>query len=160
MTIKQLFTDDFPSWSPQAASLWAKTDRSDDQSTDWLNLPQHMMDSAQVGAYLWSHYLSENHRRFIQEQLALSSEDCQRFVAFLCGSHDVGKASQSFASQLNESSRYSFLADQIRATGLNVPSAVPSDQWSPHSAASYIILTRFFDEKFGQSSYRTLFRRG
>lgn len=158
--MKQLFTGDFPSWSPQAASLWAKTDRSDDQSTDWLNLPQHMMDSAQVGAYLWSHYLSENHRSFIQDQLDLSSEDCQRFVAFLCGSHDVGKASHSFASQLNESSRYSFLADQIRATGLSLPATVPPDQWSPHSAASYIILARFFDQKFGQSSYRTLSHLG
>ena len=158
--MKQLFTGDFPSWSPQAASLWAKTDRSDDQSTDWLNLPQHMMDSAQVGAYLWSHYLSENHRSFIQDQLDLSSEDCQRFVAFLCGSHDVGKASHSFASQLNESSRYSFLADQIRATGLSLPATVSPDQWAPHSAASYIILARFFDQKFGQSSYRTLSHLG
>lgn len=156
----QLFSDDFPRWSPKAASLWAKTDRENEDSRSWLNLPQHMMDSAQVGAYLWSHYLSENHRNFIQEQLALSDEDCQRLVAFLCGSHDVGKASHSFASQINNSPRYGFLTDQIRAAGLKLPSRVPPDQWVPHSAASYIILTKFFEARYGEKSYRTLSHLG
>lgn len=156
----QLFTGGFPQWSGQAASLWAKTDRSDEQSTDWLNLPQHMMDSAQVGAHLWDSYLSMNHRRFVQDQLGLSGEDCQRLVAFLCGAHDVGKASHSFATQLDNSPRYGFLTNQIRAAGLPLSSVLPGVEWSPHSAASYAILTRFFTEKYGESSYRTLSHLG
>lgn len=150
----------FPHWSPQASSLWAKTDRSDDQSTDWLNLPQHMTDSAQVGVYLWDHYLSPNHRRFIQEQLRLDAENCARLAAFLCGAHDVGKATFSFASQINDSPRYGFLPDKIRAAGLPLFSSLPSDEWSPHSTASYIILTRFFEEKYGPRNGQKLSHLG
>lgn len=154
--MKPLFAGAFPDWSPQAASLWAKTDRTDKDSTAWLNLPQHMLDSAQVGAYLWENYLSANHRRFISKEINLTGDEAQHLTAFLCGAHDVGKASHSFATQLNHSERYSFLLDKIRSADLPLPSSVPKDMWLPHSAASYYITLDYLSAKFGRSSRRKL----
>ena len=37
--------------SPAAYALWAKSGSGDE--TGWLNLPQHLRDSADVAAQLW-----------------------------------------------------------------------------------------------------------
>lgn len=59
----------------------------------------HLLDVAAVGFALWERSLGEATRALLQEGLGLANNDAaMRWVAFLAGAHDLGKASPLFQS--------------------------------------------------------------
>ena len=78
--------------------LWAKTG----QGGRWHPLIYHMVDVAQVALALWSAALPPAARDRLSLALDLSEEDAGRWVAFLAGLHDIGKASPAFALAKSE----------------------------------------------------------
>ncbi|MEX3610770.1 CRISPR-associated helicase Cas3' [Rothia sp. LK2588] len=140
--------NDFPAltWSPAAASLWAKTGQEEDE---WLCLPQHMMDSAMVGSYLWDHWVGPGVRKHAEDKLELSTEETTKFVSWVCGLHDVGKASVPFAAQVSKQQGRAWLCDQIEQQGLPLPRNVAENDWYPHSAESRAAWAFYAEEHFG-----------
>ncbi|MFD5179472.1 CRISPR-associated helicase Cas3' [Nocardia sp. NPDC058379] len=62
-------------------------------------LKWHLHDTAAAAHVLWDVHLPAGVREWISGQLRLSPEDARRFVAFLAGLHDVGKACPCFQNQ-------------------------------------------------------------
>lgn len=126
-------------WSPQALSLWAKTGA---ESEEWLDLPRHLTDSAAVGKWLWSNWLSHGLRSRLDADLELQGEG-EVLAAWLAGVHDVGKATPAFAAQLMSDPSRSAFAMRIRDAGLPlVRPAGPAD-WFPHAAGSQVAVKRW-----------------
>jgi CRISPR-associated endonuclease/helicase Cas3 len=77
--------------------LWAK---KADNSADRYPLLFHMLDTAAVCGEIWEKCLQKSAHKFIASELAISSEyDTKKWVSFLAGSHDIGKASPGFQSR-------------------------------------------------------------
>lgn len=126
-------------WSSQALSLWAKTGP---EPEDWLPLVTHMTDSAAVGAHLWREWLAPGVRQDLTQGLDLQ-DDGEQFAAWLCGVHDVGKASPAFAGQLMETPERARFSDRIIDAGLPLARRTSRLGWYPHSAASEEAITRW-----------------
>lgn len=71
----------------------------------WRGLPGryplrwHLLDTAAAAHVLWESHLPVGLRVWICEQLRMSVQDTHRFVGFLAGLHDVGKACPCFQDQ-------------------------------------------------------------
>ena len=69
------------------------------EGTAYHPLVCHMLDVAAVARSVWTDGLGEGTRRLLTEGLGLESGDAaQRWIAFLAGAHDVGKAAPLFQS--------------------------------------------------------------
>lgn len=75
-----------------AVPFWAKYDRV---TRHFHILEAHLLDVAAVAWAFWE-VLSPAQRRWLSNQMALSEDQVRRWVAFLAGAHDVGKASPGF----------------------------------------------------------------
>lgn len=140
-------------WSDKALSLWAKTGKEDGE---WLCLPHHLTDSALVGRHVWNTWVSAGVRRQIQNSLNLTVEEAEIFVSWVCGMHDVGKASVPFASQLFESKTHSHLCDQISGAGFPIKKTI-RDVWWPHSVESRLAWADFAETHYGFSKRNAIF---
>lgn len=86
-------------------TLWGKSDAAGRPNL----LAQHLLDTAAVAEQLWDHFLAPT----LREQLhGVSGDSGRRFFAWLCGVHDVGKATPAFQQQDRG------LAQRVRAAGL------------------------------------------
>lgn len=66
----------------------------------------HMVDVAIVAGSLWDHCVPPGTQKLLAGALALNDEDARRWVAYLAGLHDLGKASRPFqAKDHNHSAR-------------------------------------------------------
>lgn len=96
--------------SQQAASIWAKSSGT----TEWLPLPQHMLDTLHVAELLYDGWLSRSvHDRWARGPL--DPESLRRVVLFLAAGHDCGKAAPVFVAQ------HEPLAERARGAGLPCP---------------------------------------
>lgn len=130
--------------SHASRSLWAK---SGDES-GWLNLPQHLRDSAGVARQLWDEWLSTATKQWISNQVGLDTEGTRALVAWLAGTHDIGKATHPFAAQLEKRRELSDFARRIRDAGLDLPASVPKLDWFPHSWGSAVIIEQWLCNRF------------
>lgn len=73
-------------------TLWAKTGEGDQTHL----LIYHLIDVAEVAHLLWEHTLGKRTRAEVSQTLGLSEEQAGRFLAFVIGLHDLGKASPAF----------------------------------------------------------------
>lgn len=80
-------------------ALWAKSRSSDPAQQGYHPLPYHLIDVAVVAEAMWEHALTPQVRAAVACKLALSEDEAERWVAFLAGSHDLGKASPLFQLQ-------------------------------------------------------------
>lgn len=122
--------------STAARSLWAKSG----DETGWLNLPQHLRDSAGVAGHLWDTWLSDATKIFLGSELGLDELSVRAVVTWCAGTHDLGKASQAFAGQLEGKRDAGDFADRIRAADLDIPLAMGPQDRAPHSQLSQVIL--------------------
>ena len=115
-------------------SFWAKSGKRN--PTDWLSVPQHLMDAADVAGRLFDSYLSEHHRALMASVWGGDQAKARTSLVFLAGVHDVGKASLPFCCQ------HGPLADFVRAHGVRVPQRrdVPDRGNLPHGFASRFAL--------------------
>lgn len=133
--------------SPQASTLWGKSDR--DEGTDWLPLFMHMSDSAFVAQKLWDQWVPEGTRRIIKQAIGGNSEMARKLYCFLAGVHDIGKAVPVFQcrqwkAENGQWEGLSFLLDQI---GLLYSPSIEGKAKPTHPIAGQVILTKYFMQK-------------
>lgn len=95
--------------------LWAKRDRSDDNSSAGFYHPllYHMLDVAAVARLIWDEILSERLRKRLSASKALGERARER-VIFFGGAHDIGKANPSFQRQSSECrKRHEFISARV-----------------------------------------------
>lgn len=128
----------------RALVLWAKLSRGQGASWTFHPLLCHMLDVASVAAGMWRAALPGAARRRIAAALGLEDASAGRWVAFLAGLHDLGKASPAF--QLQPAGEARGFRDRLREAGLTLPVRMAS---AAHGAvtASQLgeILTGDFD---------------
>lgn len=126
--------------SPQAQSLWAKS--GDD--TDFLTLPQHMVDSACAASFVFHSWLATSVKQFLSNELGLDEFGVEALYVWLAGVHDVGKASRSFQRLLLESDK-AYLVHAVSDAGLDIDLSVNEANFDklPHGVASGEILSQW-----------------
>ncbi len=76
--------------------LWAKTDRDDPSPDRYHPLALHLVDVAAVAHELWRTAWSPYRQKRWADALGADEEIAGRWLAFITGAHDLGKASPSF----------------------------------------------------------------
>lgn len=132
--------------SETAKSLWAKASQNNKPS--WTPLYIHMMDSAAVCSILWKRWLPDSVRTRITIGITNGGRPMDlnlsnNIAAFICGVHDIGKATPAFQSRslsnkiLTETFHRALSDCNLPfRNDLNDPGAIP------HSTASELILER------------------
>lgn len=134
----------WPEWSPRARALWAK---SGDES-GFLSVPQHLMDSTGVAGPLWDAWLPPGEKARIAEGLGLTPDQIRTFAIWLAATHDVGKASRPFQSQLGDDPEHSHLCDAVRDSGLELPYRMAHQDGYLHALAGETIIRRWLGNTF------------
>ncbi len=81
-------------------ALWGKLPRGADAPPSYHPLLCHMIDVALVAQAMWAAVLSRSIRGRVAEALGVSEDAAERWVGFLAGLHDLGKASPVFVYQV------------------------------------------------------------
>lgn len=145
----------------QAANhLWAKT-RTDPAepgshaTSQWLPLPVHLRDTAEIARLLVRHRMSPQQRRLTERTLPADTD--LEALAWLLGSlHDVGKSGPAFQGQVTPMA----VLVQERTRALLPPDGLHSDRAQPvasqsefpHSLASEVIVARVLAEDYGMTA--------
>lgn len=106
--------------SRQAHALWAKTGGRENPQL-WEPLPMHMADAAEIARLLWREWLADSVRNHVCGETGLSNVEAETMVTWLAAIHDIGKATPSFQSKVDERS------DLVRSTGLRISPRCTSD---------------------------------
>lgn len=146
-----------------AFTLWAKTDRGPDEAIagesldvqHWLCLPQHCRDSSDVGFALASDWLPHSLQARLSTSILGDSGAVSRVLAWLAGTHDIGKAEISFQSQIAGDPRNSFLWENVRSLPEAQISPDPLYR-RPHSANSELIIRRWLQLRFPGAPYSAI----
>jgi CRISPR-associated endonuclease/helicase Cas3 len=96
-------------------------------------LLEHMLDSAATAELLWDRFLAPAQRRMLERAAGGKGRE---LFAWLCGVHDIGKATPSFQCKVSD------LAERVRATGLPIPDLPPEARQTRHSDAGGAIVWR------------------
>lgn len=135
--------------SAAALSLWAKTHREDPALR--LSLAQHMADSAGVAWHLWDGWASAQLRNRIAELTDFSGDEARTIVSWLAAVHDIGKATFSFQTQLEQRHdlERGHFVERLRDAGLplRMSNLERSLKAFPHSVASREILKGWLEKE-------------
>jgi CRISPR-associated endonuclease/helicase Cas3 len=138
--------------SDAARSLWAKSGddkEREDGGEPWLALPQHMLDSAGVAGLLWDTWTADSVRMHITRKSGLSAEEARTLVSWLACVHDIGKATLSFAAQIDARPGFEEFMNRIRRAGLppRMSAAERSIPRFHHSLASRVIVEHWLSSE-------------
>lgn len=115
--------------------VWAKTGQFGGDADEWLALPQHLLDSADVAGRLWDEVVPESVKRFVAHH-AGGNDAARALFVFLAGIHDVGKLSPPFRAQGPD-----WLQDRCHAAGYDLDSReVQFRSKLPHGLAGQLAL--------------------
>ncbi len=131
------------SFEPQIRSFWAKTpEDSTDKSGDFLSVPQHLVDAACVADELWETWLSNQTRAFLRRETSMTEQALRSLVTFVVGTHDIGKISCTFQSQLDSRGDMGMYSQRVEDAGFSLvaPKTESAFEYYPHSSASEAIL--------------------
>lgn len=105
--------------------LWAKLDRQSNTPPDYHPLICHLLDVASVGNALWDTALSPALKARLASGLGLAGREdaAGRWIAFIAGLHDIGKASPAF--QLQDDATRQFWAERLKSAGLCWATPIP-----------------------------------
>lgn len=132
--------------SAQAMSVWAKSG----DGTEWLPLPQHMIDSADVAGLLWDQWASPQLRARCAQACGFSEDDARTLLRWLACCHDVGKASKAFATQLDRRPGYERLSQRMAEAGLPMnESTLEALNHAPHGTMSRQIMVSWLEQDAG-----------
>lgn len=122
----------------EARSLWAKTGDED----GWLSLPQHLMDSACVAAAVWDVWVADSVKGALCRLTGLAESDVRSLYVWMAGSHDVGKATLTFARQIETTAAGEAFVSRIADAGLPTTMGVVERGMEkfPHALGSRIII--------------------
>lgn len=124
--------------SPQARSIWAKSDYGVGEG--WLPLYIHMSDSAGVAERLWDVWLPEATRKTIA--MAFGGDEClaRKVSVWLAGVHDIGKATPVFQA------KDAILAQKVNPVGSGSQLTSAGQTKARHPIAGDVILTGYLKE--------------
>lgn len=80
--------------SPQATALWGKKKIDKNGVPLWLPLIVHMIDTKNVGTWLYNCWLCDGQKSLLTRRL--SEDEVIKLVQFICYIHDIGKAIPAF----------------------------------------------------------------
>ena len=120
---------DGPGLEKQIGALWGKSPERAGGRTNLLL--QHLFDAMAVGALIWGRFLAPGFRARLDKA---ASGDGERLYIWLCGLHDLGKATPGFQGLVPH------LADAVRSTGLPVPRQGKARKPWRHQRASAALL--------------------
>lgn len=120
---------------PTFMALWAKSRSEDPGEQGYHPLVYHLFDVAAVAEALWTSVLTAHERRAVGERLGLDESDAKRWVAFLAGVHDIGKASPAFQQKDPDAK------DRLRGAGWPVGQVAGA---APHGMVSAETLREVF----------------
>lgn len=80
--------------SQQATALWGKKKIDENGIPLWLPLIVHMIDTKNVGNWLYNWWLSDGQKKLLTQRL--SEDNVIKLVQFICYTHDIGKATPAF----------------------------------------------------------------
>lgn len=124
--------------SLQARSLWAKSG----DGTDFLSLPQHMVDSACAASFLFNSWLASSVKRFLSEALGVDECGVEVLYMWLAGVHDLGKCCRTFQRILLDGDKR-HLVYAVADAGLDIDLNVDEANFEklPHGVVSGEILS-------------------
>ncbi|MDN5792596.1 MAG: CRISPR-associated helicase Cas3', partial [Brevibacterium aurantiacum] len=115
--------------------MWGKSSRTDD---GWLPLVQHLQDATAVAEHLWDEWVPRAVKHRIATSIGSTDDDARTLYIWLCGVHDIGKATPPFAVKVPS------LADRMADVGLSMGRTVPFSRGSiPHGLAGQEVLRRW-----------------
>lgn len=129
--------------SEQARSIWAKTNLADPGNPGYLQLWQHLEDTAFVSDHVWNDFLPNHVRQILIADLG-GENAARTVVQFLCGVHDVGKASPAF-EMMNQR-----CATRVQQAGLVIETDFPGVENRPkirHELVGYDTLIRWLESR-------------
>lgn len=135
-------------------NLWGK--KSDKEGIFlWLPLSIHLMDTMGVSKLLYEQWLSEGQRQLIKDSLKISDEldstadeVALNLVGFICGIHDIGKATPVFQTKNYQCSSdlQNYLMENLEQNGFSGISALQKQlanpEKSPHALAGQFLLKK------------------
>ena len=124
--------------SDATLSVWAKSQAN---RREWLSLVQHLLDSHRVARALFDTWLAPSVQRSWADCLPGGATDARTMVAFLAGVHDVGKATPTFAVQVEG------LCQIMRDHGLECLAGYPERKYLPHALAGQLALEDWSTER-------------
>jgi len=125
-------------------TVWAKRSGATGEQPSYHSLLAYMIDVASVAQTLWESVLPAAMRYSFSDALCLSEEDARRWVAYLAGLHDIGKASPAF--QLQDP----LARDRLSKMGLPCPRVASPEP--RHGVVSTIAVQEILHRTFGVSS--------
>lgn len=129
-------------------NFWAKK-QYNNGSFEWLPLYIHLIDTKNVMAFLYDHWLSESQRRLLNKSINSDDEDIGKKLAmFVAACHDLGKATPAFQLKkgyTNSSDLDSVLIEKLANDGFDgiLDSKLASANKSHHSLASQYLLEKY-----------------
>lgn len=135
--------------------VWGKSEYQVPGSRRWLPLVTHLYDSAAVGERVWDVMLSRNVRQTIATAGGMSLNQARRVFVFLCGTHDVGKASNAFVY------KSPWLHQRIKDAETVLGNCPRPSRDTRHETVSHVSLTEWLYEMSSESDVpdRLRFRR-
>ncbi|WP_371174564.1 CRISPR-associated helicase Cas3' [Buchananella felis] len=132
-----------PFLSPAARSVWAKSGH-DPESTHWLPLWLHLLDTGAVARHLALNWYGPTVPDVLQREFKDSTtgltplEEFAALAAWMGAVHDIGKATPAFAQKVRH------LADIMHENGLrSAPIDVNERREVPHSIAGEVAFSRW-----------------
>ncbi len=110
-----------------------------------MSLVQHLEDSAVVAGWLWDNWLPPNVRRAISQSLTGGEADGRVLCSWIAGTHDIGKASPSFAAKAAYVNGFGGLLRDMAAHELKV--RAPDPNAPPHCRVGQFLMERWLTER-------------
>lgn len=132
-------------------SFWAKASLSRTGEFRWAPLHVHLHDALEVGHLLMKNWVPLSQKELLAQDIGISVVELEALAKFMCGAHDVGKATPAFQTKpLREQSGFRLGAfTQLQNLGLGGMEAGFSEQRAvPHNLASQIIITDWLRDRF------------
>lgn len=127
--------------SQQARSLWGKTGEINDEGEEtWLPLYVHLSDASGIARKLWAEWLPKSTRKTIAGAFDGDEQLARAFLIFICGAHDVGKATPIFEAKTD-------LRSKPEEAGLHVRETLRNEKDPTHPIAGEIILANYLESK-------------
>lgn len=100
----------------------------------------HLNDTAGIAERLWDEWLPMSTRRVIAGAFDNDEKLARAFVVFICGIHDIGKATPIFEAKTE-------LLEKPEQAGLHVRADLRNEKDPTHPIAGELILSRYLEER-------------
>lgn len=120
--------------------LWAKAKKAE---SSWHSLTSHMIDTLFVTQQLWTQWLTEATKQWLEEPFIDGPVEAYCFFSWIAALHDIGKASPAFQTQVKIPNQLELAEKE----NLIVSDNLIGKKKAPHSLVSGVVLNKTLKEK-------------